>query len=53
MGYGPNSCDSGQVLVAGSCDHFSEPLCSKKRGEFLDQLSDYSFSRRSQLHVIR
>jgi len=37
--YALGSSDSGQGLVAGSCEHGNEPLGSIKGGEFLDSLS--------------
>jgi len=37
------------VPAAGSCEHCNEPLGSIKGGEFLDQLSNYIFSK-SVLH---
>jgi hypothetical protein len=43
---------SGGVQVTDSCKHNNEPSGSIKRGEFLDKLSDYYFSRRNLLHVV-
>jgi len=39
-------------IVVGPCEHCNEPSGSIKGEEFLDQLSDFSFSRRNLFHGI-
>jgi len=38
--------------VAGSCEHGNEPLGSVKGWEFLKELSDFTFTRRTLLHWV-
>jgi hypothetical protein len=47
-----NSSFSGSGSVVGSFEQGKEPSGFIKGGEFLDQVSDISFSRRTKLHVV-